>query len=62
MYKKNKQAGTTGDPRYSRFYVVILDLLFAVLLFTFKYFWNLTTANNEGNLLRIIIIMTENQL
>ena len=36
------------------FYVVKLDLLFNVLLFTLKYFWNVTHAggpmNSEGNL------------
>ncbi len=31
-------------------YVVKVDLIFVNLLFTFKYFWNLTPANSEGNL------------
>ncbi len=47
----------TGGPRYSRWkwnlpptYVVNLDLVFAVLLFTFKKYWNVTPSNSEENL------------
>ena len=32
------------------FYVVNLDLLYLILLFTFKYFWNVTPVIRDGNL------------